>query len=216
MPIALVLTGLAMFGVINQHRQLSKLRADQQGFLKRTNSAEKEITQPSVSSSSRPSAELLELRSKVTQLMARKTVLTGAQTENETLHSQLAARGTNSSSGALPPGYVRASQARWVGQSTPESTVQSFLWALRNRDTNALFQILDTKSAEELRRALETSPEDFIAASVAFPGMRITDQRPAPDGSLEAKIEIMPGESMSRPARFHLDQGQWRINLDGH
>ena len=55
-------------------------------------------------------------------------------------------QGTNSSSGTLPPGYVRKRQARLVGYNTPEDTIQSFLWAVQNHD--AVRQILKVEPAD--------------------------------------------------------------------
>ena len=42
----------------------------------------------------------------------------------------------------LPPGYIRKSEARMVGYSTPDDTLQSFLWAIQNRDLTNVLQAL--------------------------------------------------------------------------
>jgi hypothetical protein len=201
--------------VIAQHNQLTAL-ADQK---QKTEDASKRAPAQSESEASgqnsslaRPSAELLELRSKVTQLMARKNELAGARLENEQLQSQLSVRGTNSS--ALPADYIRARDAQWVGSSTVESTIQSFLWALRHRDTNALFQVLTPRSIEDLRQQLQhSSPDDFFKEASLFPGMRIAERRQLPDGSIEAKVEMLPGKPELTAFHFELIQGQWKLDM---
>lgn len=210
-----ILAGLGLlFAVAAQRRELSNTRKDQLLLLTRlqTNTRAAELVPASETVSTRPSAELLALRSKVTQLLARKTQLAGAQVENGHLQTQLAARGTNAS--ALPPDYIRARDAQWVGLATIEGTLQSFLWSLRHHDTNALFQLLSTKSAEALAQTFQhMPPEDIFKEASLFPGMRIVERKQLPDGSVEAKVEMLPGQPELGRFHFQLVQGQWKMDL---
>ncbi len=210
-----ILAGLVLlFAVAAQRRELANTRGCHQRLFTQlqTKALAAEVVPVPETVSARPSPELLALRSKVTQLMARKNQLGSAPVENGQLQTQLAARGTNAS--ALPPDYIRARDAQWVGAGTVENTVQSFLWSLRHHDTNALFQLLSAKSAESLAQTLEHLPaEDFFTEASLFPGMRIVERKPLPDGSIEAKVEMLPGQP--EPGLFHFQfiQGQWKMDL---
>src|ERR1019366_3312248 len=148
---------LAFVGVLAQRRELAQLRADQlqvfSQFAASSNlQADVQFNNSSDTGAARPpSLELLKLRSTVTQLIHRRNELAGVSKDNENLRSQIATRGPNASPGtALPPDYIRASQAQWVGLATPENTIQSFLWSVRNRDVTNLLQTLNVASNQQM------------------------------------------------------------------
>ena len=160
------------------------------------------------------SSELLRLRSQVTQLADRKRELTGGQVENEHLRAQLAARGTNTPSGQpLPPGYIRKSEAKWVGAKTPENTVQSFLWALQNHDLTNLLQLITPEAGQRLMRGAGDSPEKLFEGFGVIPGMRIINPQQMPDGSIRAEAEFMPGVPVPEKIRFQMMEGQWKLEI---
>src|ERR1044071_24496 len=203
----LILICLAGVGIITQRRQLLNLRADQQQLLTlvETKSTALAFREEPIRSLPHLSSELLKLRSTVTQLMRKKNELASARIENERLQSQLTARGNNSAT--LPADYIRASQAQWVGTSTIENTIQSFFWALRHHDTNALFQVLTVRSGEQLSQQIQHSSADELFKEPAlFPGMRITERTQLPDGTVEAKIEMLPGKPELNSFHFQLVQ----------
>jgi hypothetical protein len=43
--------------------------------------------------------------------------------------------------------------------------------------------------------------------------MRITNPQSLPDGTMEAEIEIMPGEPVPEKARFRKIDGQWKLEM---
>ena len=164
-------------------------------------------------------SELLRLRSQATQLAARKRELAGVQGENERLHAQLASRSTNSPAGStLPPGYIRRKEAQWVGLSTPENTMQSFLWAIQNQDVASFLRTLTPESAQKMLPQ-GGDPEAWIVrksfkeASI-IPGLRVVNQEPQPDGSIEAQLEIVPGQSSEQQnVRFRQIDGEWKVDM---
>jgi hypothetical protein len=159
--------------------------------------------------------ELLRLRNEVTLLTARQRELAGVRAENERLRAQLASRSTTSPAGiALPPGYVRKSEARMVGYNTPEDTLQSLLWGLQNHDLTNVLQAFAPDRAEKLRAQAgqsRQSIEDFFSQAAGFVGMRVAKREPqASDGTLAVEVEVVPGESGPRITFRRID-GQWRI-----
>ena len=93
--------------------------------------------------------ELLRLRNQVSQLRRRRDELQAVRAEKERLVQEITARSTNHV--GLPPNYIRKSEARLVGYNSPEETLQSLLYAMRNRDTNSLFNAFTSNSARELQ-----------------------------------------------------------------
>ena len=136
----ILLAWLLSIGVLGavlwQRNQLTSLRAAQ---IQTSSSGTESATVTSVGTEAQSdpdqdsaSSELLKLRAQVTQLTARKRELAGVAEESEKLKVQLAAGSTNS--GLPMPGYIRRNRAQFLGYSTPENTVQSWLWAIQNHD----------------------------------------------------------------------------------
>ncbi len=220
-PALLFVLCIGAVAVFIQRRQLSSLQQQKGKFAIQASSrsapatvvpADTQVTTPVP-----PSAELLELRSRITQLTQRKNELAALRSENENLHTQLAARGTNSSA-TLPPDYIRRTQAQWVGMSTPENTLQSFLWALQNHDLTNVFQVLDENCSRQLVWRMTNSP-GFLEDLWSLPGMRIMSQdrhtnfiNPT-QVFITAQVEFIPGDNTHQPAYFELKDGQWKVDF---
>jgi hypothetical protein len=217
-----VLGVLSGWAVCRQHRQLVELRAGREQSLAGSGSAT-EVDPGGGTNAERAAAanpagggelyELLRLRNQVSQLRQRKSELSGAALENEQLRTELAARGTNQTS--LPPGYLRRSEANWVGLGRPEDTLQSFLWAIRNRDDARLREVLTPETVEDYLRRNGGSLDEFFTASAVLPGMHLLEQRQTPTGGIEAQVEIIPGEPLPEPIRFQPTNGGWRLDIRG-
>jgi hypothetical protein len=213
----------AGWGVIAQHRELGQLRAERQTqltalsqdtaapALSDVNPVEPTATTAQIESSS----ELLKLRSEVTRLMQRKQALANVQAENEQLRTKVASRATNAAPGmTLPPGFIRKSQAQMVGFNSPQDTLQTLLWAIHNRDSNTLLQALTPESAGKMQARFNQSGDSmdkFFKGSEALPGMAVVEQQQLPDGSIELKVQVVPGEVLSEGIKFRQINGQWKM-----
>jgi len=201
-----------------QQQKLSQLRAQNQQIISELEKL-KEIPpamEVPTESTVDPSAhlELLRLRNEVTQLMQRKKTLGNIESEHQRLQIQISERGTNSNT--LPPGYILKRNAQWMGMNTPENTLQSFLWAIQNRNTETLFQLLTPENAKRLKDQIDESgkvPEEFFTASP--PGARPLKQKTLPDGSVEMEVEFLPGVSLGGTVtvHFHRLDGGWRMKF---
>jgi hypothetical protein len=223
----LVLVCLAtLWGVWGQGSELAGLRAEQQQLLAqltagagRSPSAARAETEGAVSGPHSPTLvatlELLRLRNDVTRLSERRHELVSVRAENERLRAELGSRGTNGPDGfPFPPGFVRKSEARMVGYSRPEDTLQSLLWAVRNHDLTNAAQAFVPEVAKELRGEFEKSSrsmDDYFHNMGGFFGARIADQsRIVEDGSILAEVELAPG--MPGPLiSLCQTNGQWKI-----
>jgi hypothetical protein len=161
-----------------------------------------------------PSLELLKLRAEVARLGNRKRELANAKVESERLHGQLATRGTNAPSGVtLPAGYIRKSEARFVGYTTPENTIQSLLWAIQNRDSTAFLQAFGSEMATqfETRMQSRSSIEEFFKEADALPGIRVVGKEVEDNGEVVLVVEIMPGQEPQPRIRFKQFGAQWKL-----
>ena len=223
----LVIVSLAiLWGVLDQRSQLTDLRAQQQWLLaqmaaKAADSASTGTADAESAGQATPrqtlavTPDLLRLRSEVTRLTERRREMAGEHAENERLRAQVASRGTNGPGGfQLPPGYVRKSEARMMGYSTPDDTLQTLLWAARNHDWTNVLQAFTPEMAEQLRaRAGESqqSIEDFFRGHFALPGMAVTNRKQdTNDGLTYLEVEVMPGMEHAEISLKQIN-GQWKI-----
>jgi hypothetical protein len=155
--------------------------------------------------------ELIQLRAEVTRLQERRKELAAVKAENEKLQEHLASAGSGTEQASLPAGYVRRREARFVGAATPEAALQSFFWALEQRDTNALLQLLGPGVAEDFRRQLGQHGADDFWKAVHIPGYRIVEVEQKADDHVVLKVEILPGEP---PDTMNLRwlEGGWRLS----
>jgi hypothetical protein len=210
--------------VLIQGRQLANLRTEQQRLVSQSlvtkdSSRESPVAQPAVQTVEQhpavsPSRELLRLRNEVTRLSIRRRELFGVTNENVRLRSQLRDhKAKASAAAALAPGYILRSKAQRVGFSTPEDAMQSYLWAMQNRDINGLLQALTPDSAEQTEAQLResgSSTNEFFQRTEALVGMAILERRQLANGSIEADVQIVPGIPALK-FRFQLIGGQWKI-----
>jgi hypothetical protein len=214
----LIVASVAAIGVVSfQRKDITNLRLDQQRLLEESDAAHAAILpvpSKSVESRSAPPPELLQLRGEVTRLMGTPRDLDSARAENERLRAQLAAWQTNAPGKfQLPPGYMLASEAQWMGLSSPENTLQSFLWAARNANLDNLLRTLTPETALRLQEEFVRSDGGEGFSLQSLPGMRIASQETLPDGSIEAKLEIMPGHVVNETWRFQLIAGEWKLEM---
>ncbi len=213
--LALVVAAIGIFGVHAQRERLRALRAE---------AAAREATQASapaeaqhapapIPKESDLTAELLQLRSEATRLQARQRELAGVPAAAERLRAQLASAGTNSAGGVrLPAGYLRASTAQLVGYGTPENTLQSVLWAIRNHDVTNLLQALTPEAAQRLQATISSrTPEVFFGDADKLPGFEIRNQQTLPDGSVELEVGVVPSDA-GQKVRFQSIGGQWKFD----
>lgn len=207
---------MAVASVLVQHGQIARLSAEAQRVRQERMAAPAAPVaaqpEPVERLSDAEESQLLRLRSQVTMLLARRRELAGVHAENDQLRARLAASLTNAAAATgLPPGYVLRSQARWVGLATPEATIQSFLWALRNRDFTNLLQTLAPEAAQELQRNFQQAGGNVgDLFDLPFPGLAILNRETLPDGSIEATVEIGPGMTIPK-FRFQPVGGEWKM-----
>jgi hypothetical protein len=216
LTIALTATCIAaLWSIFAEGRQLSELRAEQKRLEApnpETNNRVMEIAASPLVTPEVP-RELLQLRAEVARLSAQQRELASARPENERLRIQVENRRTNST-GAKGIGtlYTRKSDARWVGYSTPENTLQSFFWAVHNHDMTKFLETLDPEKADRFKERVLGSSSTADEFFKSFPpGFAIVGRREDPnDGSMRLDVQIIP-DMPPEPFVFRQIAGQWKL-----
>jgi len=215
----LILLALALgTASVRQQRDLARLRSElgelQTLAQQRQAAAAASRTKPASPGqplSESEKLELIALRAEVTRLQERRKELAAVKAENEKLQEHLESAVSGTERTSLPTGYVRRREARFVGAATPEAALQSFFWALEQRDINALLQLLGPEMAEDFRHQLTQGGPDEFWKTMRIPGYRIVEVEQKADDHVVLKVEILPGEP---PETMNLRwlEGGWRLS----
>ena len=206
--------------VVVQGRQITNLHAERERLINEAGQAADNpgqtvaaTMQPAAAPTASPSLELLRLRSEVTRLTNRRRELLAVTNENTQLRAQLAASRTNAATvNALPPGYVRKSEARFAGYNTPADTIQSLLWAVQNHDFTNMMAAFTPEIARQLQAEVDrTGVEDFFRNAASLPGLRVISQQQTLEGAAELEVEIVPGQPLPEKMRFRQINGMWKL-----
>jgi hypothetical protein len=217
MPItvlSVLISSGAVWGVIQQHNTLAELRQEEKTRLSQISNTATAPTPAVVSApaaqSLNPSSDLIQLRAEFARLTQRRRELEPARAANESLKAKLAtAANAAAAAGANDAGYIRKSQARMVGYNTPEDTVQTMLWAINNRDTNALLEAFDPQMAQKIAKDIEREGFDGAEALVR---LKILEKQTLPDGRVVLSV-LSDANPNPEPITFTLIGGKWRAEM---
>lgn len=215
--IPLAVTCLAfVWAVLARGHQVSELRVEQRRLEAGNVTTSAPATGNATALSPTPEVprELLQLRAEVARLSQQQRELASARPENERLRLELENRRTNSPAAkGAAGGYLRTSAAKWLGYSTPEDTLQSFLWAKRNHDLARYLEALLPDTASGIKEMLQNSTrttEQLFGDKELPPVYRIAGRREHDGGYVELEIKIAP----DIPGELFLFQqvgGQWKL-----
>jgi RNA polymerase sigma factor (sigma-70 family) len=184
---AALLAGILATPLIIQQQALATARVEQSELLSRLRDLPAQTVQPArqipgmIDIAARDRADLERLRLEAAALQTEIAEFS-AQAQ------QLAAASPWHKPGGIALGeFLRASDARDVGQSTPSAAAQSMLWALMHADTNRISQltVLDAganaqmlqKALEQLSKNLSENPNDLKSAMESMQ-LRALEEQP--------------------------------------
>jgi hypothetical protein len=204
-----------LWAVGHQHDELLAARQNRAALLNGENQevASETATTPTNTASPETSHELLRLRAEVTALNTHLHELGSVEREHQELLQQVAARPAGAAK--LPPGYVKRSDARFVGYATPQATLESFLWAMQNRDPAALARAMTPETAQLFHlQDPAASTAGFFKQFDALIGLGIIGTQPGADGSIKAQVLLLPGIP---PEEFLFQNvaGEWKLQWTG-
>lgn len=165
-------------------------------------------------------AEKLEqarLRAEVGRLKERQRALAGAAEENRRLRASQAKSGPHQTTAAagppLPAGYLRRAEARLQGYDSPRHTLESFFWAVEQKDTNALFAAVHPEAVERLTAQLERQgTEAGFGEFSRIPGYAVSREEKAGDDETTLWIQFAP-DMEPTGLTFQRVDNQWRMRM---
>ena len=213
--IGLVLLTIVGSSAVTQRRRILELRQQMERQVALARSASVVVPDPAAAVQVVPlteaeKLELLRLRSEVARLRQ------AAKTPNTGIRSGSVGRTDEVTVFRRPKGYQMAAQTHFAGFDTPENTLESFLWALRNRDTNRMFEALTAESGQiisaGLTQAENGDPIEQIVKMI--PGFRIRSADAISDHHVELEVQIDPrSETRTEKMSFDRVDGLWKLNL---
>jgi len=162
--------------------------------------------------------DLPKLRNEVRKLREEKRELEKLQTENERLAASLKA----SPKSSAPPlseaeGFVLKQTWSKAGFATPEATVQTFFWAIANKDVTALAECVTGDARKSMEEELQRSAagggkpfEEHFGPLAKMQGFRIAEKKQLSDDKVELSIQAAAG-GRAMPMRLQLANGEWKL-----
>ena len=204
-----------LYATWSKGRELRELRGQEEAFLNRHDETPIAIEQASTIPSDQTDASqtntshLLQLRGEIVRLELRKKDLISARAENDRLKVQMASIATNAGP-ELPADYVRASKAQDRGLATPQTTMETFFWAIQNTNAERLLQCFTPDGAARVES--QGFLRHFLAGGQSTPGFRIARTNSESADFLSAQIEPVPGAAYSSIVTFRLINGEWKLD----
>jgi len=225
-----VLCGAGVLGLVAQGRQLSALREDYQRLAVSSQTVEANAIDSNATDSpaSEVPRELLQLRAEVARLSQQQRELSGARQENEKLRLQLEERRTNSAAAGKRSGaFIRTSQAKWLGYNTPEDTLQSLFWSVKNHNLEKFLEAATSEASEEFRKQISlsdnpaTAAEEFFKSEQSPPGFQVIGREQISDDTIGLQIQFLLPDGNVEPRapvdssqllQFKRIAGQWKLS----
>jgi len=217
----------AMGGVLLQHNALSTARTENQrlrneqveaarlaqenGEIERLRAENQELAKLR-----KEVTELHKLRNETRQLRGQTEALPSLQAENRRLKAS-AASPTDPPRPALdsqPP--ITIEQAAFAGMATPEATLQSFLWAIRQEDIQAYRTCLTPEQQKEMEsRGEEQIRTNMRGAKGHLKGFRIAAKKQVSAEEIQLGVQAYGGDEeqlMALP--FKRIGNEWKLDLN--
>lgn len=150
--------------------------------------------------------ELLKLRGQVRPLLDQLAERKSDANRQARLRDQIEA--IQKIKAPRGPGYIPRLEARNLGNASPEASMETLLWSIQHRDTNALFGVLCSPMREAMARQLaEQGSEKFFKEAFQLGGLRILALNQVDAETAELTFEPLPGESET--VKFRRENNGW-------
>jgi hypothetical protein len=154
--------------------------------------------------------ELMNLRRRVTELSEVKRRMASVQQEQVALKAESVAL-SNRLAKPFPPGWMKRSQARNRGFSTPEAAFETWVWSVDQRNQETLFAAVVPEMRERLTNNLgHSGPEGLWKSVGRIPGFLIRKVTPIDATHVELTVEIAPDTDVEE-VTVRLVDGGWRM-----
>ena len=144
--------------------------------------------------------DIHKLRNEVRQLREQAKALAPVQSENQRLKATVAARTNAAASVATPQPLITLDQVAYFGMDTPEATLQSFLWAVRQENVQAFRNCL----TPERQKEIESQSEEQIRANMKemksqFKGFQIAAKKEIATNEVQLGLQVSVENQPEQP-----------------
>lgn len=154
--------------------------------------------------------ELPKLRNEVRKLREEKRELEKLQTENQRLAASLkAAPKTGAPSLSEAEGFVLKQTWSNAGFATPEATVQTFFWAIAQRDAKRIAECMPDNDRQKIERGLRG--DESFSDLAKMQGFRIVEKKQIAEDKVELGIQAAAGGRVM-PMPVRLVNGEWKLS----
>ena len=164
--------------------------------------------------------ELMRLRNEVGRLRASHSESARLLAENARLQAALEAAKERPAQQADARGFLGREQWSNAGFGSPEATVQTFFWAIRDENLEEMVKCFLPEEAAELARQIDpTNPQrrkEMVASLgnlARLRGLRVADRAPAEEGKVVLGIQAVNGGEIMH-IRLKQAEGAWKLDHD--
>ena len=181
----------------NEELQAMKAEADRLAAENQDLAALRAVNKQSVDGAG---SELLRLRGEVRQLRAQQPQIDRLRAENEGLAAAIRGGVAQSQKFSEMEGFMAKDSWSKAGFATPDATLQTFFWAIREGDVASLAECMSPRSAQHLRRLNEPGNEqerdrtlEDFRKLISGLGLRVADQQSTAADRATAGIQAAAG-----------------------
>lgn len=209
--------------LVVQRRAIMRTRGVNESLRQQTVAAATTTTEPiqtspeEISQLEHANRDLPKLRNEVRTLREEKRELQKVQRENERLAAALkAAPKATAPRMSEAEGFVLKEKWSRAGFATPEATMQTFFWAIANKDVGALAECATGDFGKSMEQEMQRSVaqgkqfEEHFEPFAKMQGFRIADQKQLSDDKVELSIQAAASgrELLMRLQRIG---GEWKL-----
>jgi len=160
--------------------------------------------------------DIHKLRNEVRQLREQAKALAPVQSENQRLKATVAARTNSGASVAAPQPLITLDQVAYFGVDTPESTLQSFFWAVRQENVQVFRNCLTLERQKEM----ESLSEEQIRAKMKemksqFKGFQIAAKKEISADEVQLGLQVYLENQQEQPKTaltFKRIHYEWKLD----
>jgi len=159
--------------------------------------------------------DLHKLRNEVRQLREQAKGLPGVRAENERLRASVSRSATKSAPTPDSTPSITLNTLSFAGYGSPEATLQSFFWAMKQGNVDALMRCFTEEArkemGEEFAEDMQRGMQDMLKR---FKGLRIAARKVVSENEIQLGVQLsMEGDDApdDQAIRFKLVGGEWRL-----
>lgn len=153
--------------------------------------------------------DLLKLRNEVRQLREQTEELEKVRTENQRLMAAKRSNAAQAAPATEPQPFTSTENLADAGLMTPEATLQTFFWAMREGNWEKLRQCLTTKAQAQVPR---DNPGQIRGGGFEqFKGYRVAGKKTVGTDEVLLGFQLATGEEVAFPLKR--EENQWKIDF---